>query len=64
MFLGREFDNLYTLDILCAGVCSHKVFGEYVTYKYLGSAIIIVFVVTTGFQYFNVRDEHILILEL
>ena len=34
----------------------YKIFREYLTYKYLGSAIIIVFVVTTGFHYFNVCD--------
>lgn len=29
-YLGRGYNNLYTLDIICAGVPSHKVFNKYI----------------------------------
>lgn len=28
-YLGKEYNNLYTIDILCHGISSHKVFSKY-----------------------------------
>jgi len=32
-YLGQEYKNLYSIDILCAGVCSPKVFQAYISLK-------------------------------
>lgn len=33
-FLGKEYPNLYTLDILCHGVASQKLFSQYLEEKF------------------------------
>lgn len=32
-FLGKEYDNLYTIDLVCHGVPSPKLWGKYVEYQ-------------------------------
>ena len=31
-YLGREYDNLYTIDVVCAGVMSPRILSDYVHY--------------------------------
>ena len=48
-FLGKEYDNLYTIDLICHGVPSPKFFKKYVEYqnKQMGGRVI----------YFNFRSK-------
>lgn len=32
-YLGKDFDNLYTIDVVCRGVPSGKLLKEYITYR-------------------------------
>lgn len=38
-YLGKEYDELYTIDLLCHGVPSYKVFRQYVHDKFPGKEI-------------------------
>lgn len=46
-FLGKEYENLYTIDIICHGVPSQKYWQEYIKNTYPGKSL----------QYFKFRNR-------